>query len=437
MVSVIHLGSSFRQVLNYNENKVKEGVATCFEAAYYLKEADKLSFNQKLGRLQQQASKRESVKVNCVHISLNFDPSEHHSQDRLKEITAAYLDKIGFAGQPYLLYEHRDAGHPHVHIVTTNIRNDGTPISLHNLGKIHSERARKEIEIEFSLVKAEDSPKRKANDIEPVNIRAEYGKSETKRAITRVLNSVLKAYKFSSLPELNAVLQLYNVIADQGSTESRVYKNGGLTYRILDKDGSLLGVPIKASDFYNKPTLKNLAPIFIANDKAKQSGEKSLRTAIDLALLSPKTTSLNRLIQVLEQGGVDTVIMKTKEGTVYGLTYVDHNSKTVFKGSDLGKAYGTKGIIDRLEPADVPSGQEKIILPNPLHHTLEQGGTAAHSSSLPPQFSGPNSAPDNFIAGQLLEELAQHDSTSGSTPYELSGKKKRRKKRRSINNSNP
>ena len=58
--------------------------------------------------------------------------------------------------------------------------------------------------------------------------------------------------------ELNAVLKQYNVLADRGSDKSRIFQGGGLVYRILDEDGKPVGVPIKASDFYNKPTLKFL-----------------------------------------------------------------------------------------------------------------------------------------------------------------------------------
>ncbi|MGI8583448.1 MAG: relaxase/mobilization nuclease domain-containing protein [Chitinophagaceae bacterium] len=39
------------------------------------------------------------------------------------------MDKIGFAEQPYLVYQHLDAGHPHIHIVTTNIQQSGKRIS--------------------------------------------------------------------------------------------------------------------------------------------------------------------------------------------------------------------------------------------------------------------------------------------------------------------
>src|SRR6478672_1617327 len=114
MVAVIHASSSLRSAMNYNEQKVKEQAATCLAAGHYPKDVEDLSFNQKLNRLQNQADLNIKTKVNSVHISLNFDPSEKLSQDKLKEIADTYLQKIGFANQPYLLYQHHDAGHPHV-----------------------------------------------------------------------------------------------------------------------------------------------------------------------------------------------------------------------------------------------------------------------------------------------------------------------------------
>ncbi len=229
MVAVIHASSSLRNALNYNEQKVKEQVATCLAAVHYPKDVEDLNFYQKLNRLQNQAALNVRTKVNSVHISLNFDPSEKLSEERLKEIADNYLQKIGFAKQPYLLYQHHDSGHPHVHIVTTNIKANGKRIELHNLGRNQSEKARKEIETIYGLVKAEDSKQQQAYELKPVNVqKVQYGRSETKSAITNVLDTALKNYKYTSLSELNAVLQQYNVIADRGSENSRVYQNNGL-----------------------------------------------------------------------------------------------------------------------------------------------------------------------------------------------------------------
>ncbi len=348
MVAVIHSSSSIRNSVNYNEQKVKQEVATCLAAVNYPKDAEDLDYNQKLSRLQNQAALNDNTKVNSVHISLNFDPSEKLSADRLREISDSYLQKIGFEGQPYLLYQHHDSGHPHVHIVTTNIKANGKRIELHNLGKIQSEKARKEIEQSFGLVKAEESKQRQAYQLKPVDAeQIQYGKRETKRAITNVLNSVLNTYKYTSLAELNAVLQQYNVAADRGNENSRIYKNNGLVYRILDANGNKVGVPVKASDFYNKPTLGYLETKFKLNETARPPQKARVKNAVDLALLKNPDHSIASLIRALEKIGIDTVLRQNSNGVLYGVTYVDHQTKCVFNGSDLGKPYSAKGIQER------------------------------------------------------------------------------------------
>jgi hypothetical protein len=61
----------------------------------------------------------------------------------------------------------------------------------------------------------------------------------------------LPNYRYVSLPELNAVLQQYNIVADRGTEGSHLYKHNGLLYRILDERGQKIGTPIKASNIYN------------------------------------------------------------------------------------------------------------------------------------------------------------------------------------------
>lgn len=37
---------------------------------------------------------------------------------KLYAITKDYINRISLRKQPYLVYEHQDAGHPHVYIIT-------------------------------------------------------------------------------------------------------------------------------------------------------------------------------------------------------------------------------------------------------------------------------------------------------------------------------
>ncbi|MGN6493413.1 MAG: relaxase/mobilization nuclease domain-containing protein [Agriterribacter sp.] len=352
MVAVIHQSQSLNTILNYNEQKVKEQKAVCLKAENYPKHLDQLSFSQKLNRLKNQALLNERTKINGVHISLNFDVTEHLPQNTLTKIAREYMDKIGFGAQPYLVYQHNDAGHEHIHIVTTNIKPDGKRISLHNLGRNESEKARKEIEIKFGLVRADGRKIKNAARINPIDVRkAVYGKSETRRVISNILNTVLTQYNYTSIPELNALLMQYNVMADRGGEDSRIFRNRGIVYRILNDRGEKVGIPIKASLLHNGPTLSFLEEQFIKNLPQRAALKRYTKNAVDW-LLSNKNITLSELKTKLATQSIDLVIRQNKEGLIYGITYVDHKCKVVFNGSDLGPAYSAKGILLRCKTVE-------------------------------------------------------------------------------------
>jgi hypothetical protein len=427
MVAVIKTGHSIHRILNYNEQKVKEGVAQCIAAMNYPKDVSQLTLSNKLNRLLNQAALNENVTRNSVHISLNFDPSENLSPVRLGEIADTYMNKIGFGKQPYLVYQHQDAGHPHIHIVTIKVRSDGSRIDMQNIGRNQSEAARKEIEQSFGLMKAEDSKQRQAYKLKPINVqKVQYGKSETKRAITNVLDAVLNSYKYSSLPELNAVLQQYNVIADGGNDSSRVYKNNGLTYRIIDENGNKIGVPIKASDFYSKPTLKYLQAKFQQNETAKQPNKVRVKNTIDLVLLKYPNHPIQSLAKSLEKEGINTVLRQNDDGIIYGITYVDHRTKSVFNGSDLGKQYSAKGIQDRCKQS------EKMQPNQPVKKQAVRQVEAKNQATDKEQKNTIGQINISTIP-KVLDDLLQPTQPNNYLPHQL--KKTKKKKRKNISNN--
>ncbi len=382
MVARINTGKSISKALNYNEKKVQLGDAEILFAHNFLKDADQMNFYEKLATFQRLTSLNERTITNTLHVSLNFDPTEKLDNDRLIDIAKSYMQRIGFDGQPFLIYRHFDTGHPHIHIVSTNIQRDGSRISMHNMGRNQSEVARKAIEIEFDLVKAESKKLTEALKLKPVNAqRINPGKRATKAAISNILGIVIRQYKYGSLAELNAILRLYNVTADRCGEDSHTHKHKGLLYRVLDENGKKVGTPIKASLFYLKPTLTNLEKKFAENEKLKPPHSRRLRTAIDYALLKNKTLTLLELIKVLEKESISTVIRQNKDGIIYGITYVDHKTKCVFNGSDLGKPYSAKMIQERCEsPVTAislsPAGEKKNI--------RQVETTLRNSSAVPP-----------------------------------------------------
>lgn len=380
----------------------------------YLKDTEQLGFTDKISGLERLAALNERTNVNSLHISLNFDPSEKLNEEKLRAITDAYMQKIGFGQQPYLVYEHYDAGHPHVHILTTNIKQDGKRISLHNLGRNQSEEARKEIEREFKLVKAQKEQLKMAHEIRPVNVqKVLYGKAETKRAITNVLDAVIPSYKYTSLAELNAVLRLYNVVADRGAEGSRIYKNEGLNYRILDEKGQKVGIPIKASSIYSQPTIKNISRKFTQNETHRQQHKQRVKNAVDLAFIGGKTQSVPALEKALLKERIQLVIRQNDKGIIYGMTYVDHQTKSVFNGSDLGKQYSSNAIQYRLAHPDAMK---------PLNQRQQQ-------AVAPPFIKGDEAAIIKNGIGNVIEELMQPEH-NGGLAYELREEQRRRKRKR-------
>ncbi|QES88061.1 relaxase/mobilization nuclease domain-containing protein [Rhizosphaericola mali] len=348
MVSKIITGKSIRGALNYNEKKVKEAEAFPLDCNGYSKSIFQLSFSEKLLTLERQVALNERIKTNCLHISLNFDPSEKLSPQKLAEVTSFYMEELGFGEQPYLVYQHIDVGHPHVHIITTNVQEDGTAISLHNIGRIKSEVARKKTELEFGLVKAEDHKNKKEEQrIKPVVAqKVIYGKGETKAAIANVVKSVMRDYRFTSLAGFNAVLKGYNVQAYRGEPRTTMFEKGGLAYSVLDRNGKRIGVPVKASDLSARPTLKNLEKVFQQKKDFTGHYYRKIREAIDKAI-SSNLPNLKALESELKKEQIEMVIYQNKQ-MVYGIAFTDHTSKVVVNGSELGRNYSAKRIQEQL-----------------------------------------------------------------------------------------
>lgn len=434
MVAVIRPGHSMHRIFNYNENKVKEGAAQCIGAENFPLNADEMSLKIKLGYLLKRMELRENVKRNSVHISLNFHPSETHlGKEKLMGIANVYMQQLGFGEQPYLVYQHHDAGHPHIHIVTTNIQSNGNRIDLHHLGIRKSEPARKEIEKMFGLVVAGARERREAFMLKPIDTKkVQYGRTETKRAITNVLDAVLPKYHYTSLPELNAVLKQYNVLADRGSEQSRIFQGGGLVYRILDENGKPVGVPIKASDFYNKPNLKFLEEKYPLNDTRRQPFKSRAKNEIDRLFIG-KTPTLDELVKQLERKGIHVALRQNDAGLVYGITYVDHQTKSVFNGSALGKQYSAKAIQERC-------GLKEPVKPGLLPQPVQKTGSASLHAQTPkpasnPDLRGTDTVPVTVSAGGILDALLQPEQAADYVPGQLKKKGRKKKKRKNISNN--
>jgi len=408
--------------LNYNEKKVQQGKAACIAASGYLLDHDKMNFYQKLEGFENLNRRNDRATTKTIHVSLNFDPSEKLTTEQLNSIAETYMQKIGFGDQPYLVYRHDDAGHPHVHIVSTTIKEDGSRINTHNIGRNQSETARKEIEKSFGLVPAEKQKRLLQQPITPVDVeKAVYGKTETKRSISNVVGMVLGKYKFTSLPEFNAALKQFNVVADRGKEDGRIYKHRGLVYRLIDATGNKIGMPIKASLIASRPTLDNLEKKFALNEQAREPFKTSLKIFIDEAVAS-KPASIKEMVVALENKQVYTVLRQNAEGRLYGITFVDNKNRCVFNGSDLGKQYSIAGLQAKI------AGEQKT--PATEEGVKKDAGSGSSGRGNLLHYNRQTTLGAQTDPSSILEILLTPEQQYGNTPYQLLNKKRKKKKKK-------
>jgi hypothetical protein len=138
-------------------------------------------------------------------------------------------------------------------------------------------------------------------------------------------------------------------MADRGKEGMIMHSKNGLLYSMLDAKGNKIGVPIKASAFLCKPTLKNLEEHFQRSTALKQDGKQRLINTADSFFRVPDRHTRTSFCDYMTSQGIYAMFRESKDGRVYGLTLIDNKSGAVFNGSDLGKKYSGQMIIQRLQ----------------------------------------------------------------------------------------
>ncbi|PSL24815.1 relaxase/mobilization nuclease domain-containing protein, partial [Dyadobacter jiangsuensis] len=341
---------------------------------------------------------------------------------QLKEISQAYMDHIGLGQQPFLVYQHLDTLHPHLHLVTVNVKADGSRNTVFHVREAFAKNALKQIEKQYQLT-ASDGRVLPAPKLESAQ-RLQYGKMPAALAISQVLSVVLPYFKYCTIIELNAVLRHYNLAANPGRPGSKTRLHQGLSYQMLTQNGKKTGSPLKASRLDGKPNMSYLQQRFIANSAVIALHTQRIRTLIDLALVTTQTRSLADLDDRLSKDGIKAVYAFTPAGQLSEIIFVDFRSRAACSASRLGERYTHFGLQKHFAEFERIHGPAQYQ--NPLAHPLpwQAKGQDSADQSIEGQ-SGQREA-DESLLKLLLDPAPQADYL----PREL--KKLLRKKRRQI-----
>ncbi len=360
MVARIFPAAPYRRALYYNKQKAARGAAECLHAENFLgphhmlQTADKLLFLEKLSSLNSASLK------NGMHLSLNFPPGSEMAPDRLIQGGRRFMELLGMGEQPYLIYRHLDAGHPHLHIVSTLIRTDGTRINLFSPG--HKTIRQAALDTAGSLGFAPTARLNKEK-VQPDRIsRAVYGRDETLKTMDRIISQLLKHYRFHSLDQFNALLRAYHLRADPGKPGSRTQLHGGLNYFILDENGKRKSMPVKASMLPCKPTLARLNVLMEGYHQSLKPDKLRIRAVVDWTMAG-KPSDLEAFRVALRNQQVGAQVVTDARGGLEDLVFIDFRNKTVCNARFL---YDSP---ERVSSGQRPAMVSPLLLP--LHVSAE------------------------------------------------------------------
>lgn len=267
------------------------------------------------------------------HISLNPDPNDKVDDKDYREMAQQYMQEMGYGSQPYVVFKHTDIDRTHIHIVTTCVQIDGKKIS-DRYDHPRSMEACRKLEKQYNLkVAGENRNLNQSSIFKPVD----YTNGNIKAQLSSVIRHIPKTYGFQSMGAYNALLSQFNISSEEVSGELHGKMRKGIVYFATDKNGKKISKPFKSSLFGKHAGVENIQ-VLIEKSRVKMKNDPSkliLKRTIETALSTSKSEGSFKT-QLLEQG-IDTVIRKNNQGKIYGITFIDHNSKLVWNGSQLDK----------------------------------------------------------------------------------------------------
>lgn len=428
MIAKIGRGESLYGALSYNSLKVQQENGQILFTHNMMETPDgNYSVSQLSRSFEPYLIANSNTEKPVLHISLNPDPKDEVSDEKYKMMALQYMREMGYANQPFVVFKHTDIERTHIHIVSVCVDEEGRKIS-DKFEKRRSMNVCRDLEQKYGLLPATEGSE--GSETRMIFRPVDYKKGNLKSQMASVLRHLPEYYHFQTLGEYNALLSLFNITSEKVEGELHGQPKQGLIYSALDENGKKAGLPIKSSLFGKIAGLEALEKHFLSSKESlKESGAKPLIMAsISSAMESGKNEQ--EFKDLLASQGINAVVRRNDAGRIYGMTFIDHESKTVWNGSRLGKEFSAN-IFNEMWSKSSEQGTSNLQKEN---STLLQSVSEDH---LPiekphalfdfPETSGTGS--EYEIAG-FIETTGSLFTESRGENYEEMAFEKRMKKRK-------
>lgn len=336
MVAKISYGKNLYGVLEYNLNKVEEKKGKVL-GVHNVLYSDSQPMHALLKSFETYLVNNKKTEKPTLHVSLNPHPKDKLSDSQLKEIADRYMRDLGYGYQPYVIFKHSDIEREHIHIVALRVDEEGKKID-DSFEHVRSKAITDRIEIEYKLHKASKQELKVAETLREVNLK----KGDLKKQIRSIVHEV-STYKFQSLKEYRAALNLYKVTFEEVTgidLKGQVFH--GIVYYAIDENGNKVSNPIKASRLL-VGDYKTLTKRIERVKKDFKNYDKS-RLMLIIRDAMQKTNRVEKFRKLLMKENVSVVFRINETGRIYGATFVDHKEKIIANGSWLGKEFSANAF---------------------------------------------------------------------------------------------
>ncbi|GHU57058.1 mobilization protein [Bacteroidia bacterium] len=344
MLAKISSGKSVFGILAYNKIKADDDHATVlFRNKMFDSPDGKFSMKDCLDSFYPYLAVNSRTEKVVFHASLNPDPKDKLSDEKLGEIAQAYMQKLGYGDQPYIVLKHSDIKREHLHIISLRIDENGKKIN-DSYEVARSMKICKELEEQFGLVPLKNG-EREFEIPKPID----YKDGDLKHKAGNTIKFVIGNFRFQSFGEFRTLLEHFNLTAEEVQGMHK-----GILYSVLDGNGNKVGKPFKSSLFGKEAGFEALQKYFETSKLAieKEKIREKLRPAIAKAMREAKNR--NDFEKLLKENRIGVIFRENEQSRIYGVTFLDFQNRFVLNGSRLGKEFSANVFNEWFNKAQKP-----------------------------------------------------------------------------------